>query len=171
MVTRWPGERTRFHLKEISPVNPLSYEPPVEAKISKLERRWAAAFQNKDIPELQSMMADGYSLVIAVEDLPLQVVPRDAWLESLRDYEIREASVDRIHVRIYDCVAVAVMLWRQSASLHGEDRSAVFMLTDIWTRVGNEWRLSERHSSRPEHPGAARPQALPLDCEVCDEEE
>ena len=150
---------------------PLPDDLPLEATISHLERRWAAAFQRKDIPELQSMMADGYSLVIAVEDMPLQVVPRDAWLESLRSYEIQEASVERIYVRIYDCVAVAVMLWRQTASLHGQDRSAVFMLTDIWTRIGNEWRLAERHSSRPEHPGAARPQAQPLDCEVCDPEE
>lgn len=138
-------------------------ELSVEAQISSLERRWAAAFQRKDVTALQKMMADGYSLVIAVEGLPLQVVPRDAWLEALEDYSITEASVDHIYVRIYDCVAVAVMLWRQKATLHGEDRSAVFMLTDIWVDVNGEWRLAERHSSRPEHPGAARPQTRPLD--------
>lgn len=151
-------------------MNPLSEDLPLEATISQLERRWADAFQRKDISALQGMMADGYALVIAVEGMPLQVVPRDAWLESLDDYEIREAGVERIHVRIYDCVAVAVMLWRQSASLLGQDRSAVFMLTDIWVRVGDDWRLAERHSSRPEHPGAARPQAQPLECEVCEPE-
>ena len=87
---------------------------------------------------------------------------RNAWLEALEHYEIQEASVDHIHVRIYDCVAVALMLWRQKATLDGADRSAVFMLTDIWVDVGGEWKLAERHSSRPEHPGAARPQPKPL---------
>ena len=56
--------------------------------------------------------------------MPLQVVPRNAWLESLDDYEIEEAAIDQMHVRIYGDVAVAVMLWRQKASLRGEDRSA-----------------------------------------------
>lgn len=140
---------------------------PVEARISNLERQWAAAFQRKDVAALQKMMADGYSLVIAVESLPLQVVPRNAWLEALADYSITEASVDHLHVRMYGDVAVAVMLWRQTATLHGEDRTAVFMLTDIWVNVDGEWRLAERHSSRPEHPGAARPHSQALECNVC----
>lgn len=140
---------------------------PVEAHISNLERQWAAAFQRKDVAALQKMMADGYSLVIAVESLPLQVVPRNAWLEALADYSITEASVDHLHVRMYGDVAVAVMLWRQTATLHGEDRTAVFMLTDIWVNVDGEWRLAERHSSRPEHPGAARPHSQALECNVC----
>jgi ketosteroid isomerase-like protein len=145
------------------------YQRPVEATIADAERRWAAAFQAKDIAALQRLMADGYSLVIAVEGMPLQVVPRNAWLESLDDYQITEAAVEHIYVNVYDCVAVAVMLWRQAATLHGQERSAEFMLTDIWVVQGDEWRLSERHSSRPEHPGAARPVAQPLECEPCQE--
>jgi ketosteroid isomerase-like protein len=148
-------------------MNGPHHELPLEATISHLERQWAAAFQRKDMSALQDMMADGYALVIAVENLPLQVVGRNAWLAALDDYQISEASVEHIHVRIYDCVAVAVMLWRQVATLHGEDRSGLMMLTDIWVEVSGEWKLAERHSSRPEHPGAARPQTETLECEVC----
>ncbi len=147
----------------------LQYDRPVEAQVADMERQWAAAFQRKDIVALQRMMADGYSLVIAVENMPLQVVPRNAWLESLNDYEITEAAVEHIYVHVYDRVAVAVMLWRQTATLLGQDRNAVFMLTDVWVAQGDEWRLAERHSSRPEHPGAARPPAQPLECEPCQE--
>jgi ketosteroid isomerase-like protein len=142
---------------------------PIEAQIADVERRWADAFQRKDVVALQHLMADNYSLIIAVENMPLQVVPRNAWLESLDDYDITQASVEHIYVHVYDCVAVAVMLWRQTARLHGQDRSAEFMLTDIWVMQGDEWRLAERHSSRPEHPGAARPAAQPLECEPCQE--
>ncbi len=148
-------------------MNAPHQELPLEATISNLERQWAAAFQRKDIAALQDMMADGYALVIAVQNLPLQVVGRNAWLAALDDYQISEASVEHIHVRIYDCVAVAVMLWRQVATLHGEDRSGVMMLTDIWVDVSGEWKLAERHSSRPEHPGAARPRTETLECDVC----
>ncbi len=144
-----------------------SSELPVEAQISALEREWAAAFQAKDIFALQNLMADGYALIIGVQGMPLQVVPRNAWLEDLHDYQINLVSIDHIHVRAYGDVAVAVMLWRQEATLGGRDRSAQFMLTDIWVRQNGEWRMAERHSSRPEHPGAARPQTLDLECDVC----
>ena len=85
----------------------------------------------------------------------LQVVPRNAWFDSLEDYEIAEAAVDQYYVRAYGDVA-AVMLWRQKASLRGADRSAQFTLTDIWVKRANGWRLAERHSSRrstPAQPG------------------
>lgn len=141
---------------------------PVEAQIADLERRWTAAFQRRDIAEMQRFLSDRYALIIAVQGMPLQVVPRNAWLESLDDYRIEEVGIDHIHVRAYGDVAVVVMLWRQRATLHGADRSAQFALTDIWLREADGWRLVERHSSRPEHPGAARPPAVPLECDLCE---
>ena len=141
---------------------------PVEAHIADLERRWTAAFQRKDVAEMQRFLADGYALIIAVQGERLQIVPRNAWFESLEDYQIEDAAIDQIYVRAYGDVAVAVMLWRQKASLRGADRSAQFTLTDIWVKQANGWRLAERHSSRPEHPGSARPPASPLECELCE---
>lgn len=143
-----------------------SETPHAEADVAELERRWAAAFAKKDISALQKLMADGYNLVIAVEGMPLQVVPRNAWLESLDAYSIEAAQIEQMHVRVYGNVAVTVLLWRQEASLHGRDRSARFMLTDVWVKQASGWKLAERHSSRPEHPGAARPPAFPLDAEI-----
>lgn len=142
-------------------------EVRVEARISMLEREWAAAFQAKDVTALQNLMADGYALIIAVEGMPLQVLPRNAWLERLNDYEVNSASIDHIHVRIYGDVAVVVMLWRQEARLAGRDRSGQLMLTDIWVQQEGEWRLAERHSSRPEEGATARPSTLALECDVC----
>ena len=136
---------------------------PTEAEVAELERQWAAAFQRKDIAGLQRLMADGYALLIAVEGLPLQIVPRDAWLESLDAYEIDEVGVDQAYVRVYDCVAVVALLWRQKARLRGQDRSAQFALVDVWVRTDDGWRIAERHSGRPEHPGSARPPAIPAD--------
>jgi ketosteroid isomerase-like protein len=136
---------------------------PAEAEVVEMERQWAAAFQRKDIAGLQRLMADGYALIIAVEGLPLQIVPRDAWLESLDAYEIDEVGIDQVYVRVYEGVAVVALLWRQKARLRGQDRSAQFALVDIWVRQDGGWRIAERHSSRPEHPGSARPPAMPAE--------
>ncbi len=136
---------------------------PIEAHISALERAWAAAFQAKNVTALQNLMADGYALIIAVEGMPLQMVPRDAWIERLNDYEVTSISIDHIHVRTYGTVAVAVMLFRQEARLAGHDRNGQLMLTDIWVEQNGEWRLVERHSSRPEPSDVARPIAQTLE--------
>ena len=143
-------------------------ELPVEAQIADLERRWTAAFQHKDVTEMQRYLADGYALIIAVQGERLQIVPRNAWFESLEDYAIEEAAIDQIYISVYGDVAVVDMLWRQKASLRGADRSAQFNLTDIWVKQDDDWLLAERHSSRPEHPGTARPLAFPLECELCE---
>ena len=111
-------------------------ELPVEAQIADLERRWTAAFQHKDVTEMQRYLADGYALIIAVQGERLQIVPRNAWFESLEDYEITEAGIDQIYVRMYGEVAVVSMLWRQKASLHGADRSAQFGSSK---RTGGGW--------------------------------
>lgn len=147
---------------------PALPDMPVEAYIARLERGWTAAFQRKDVAEMQRYLADGYALIIAVQGSPLQIVPRNAWFESLEDYQIEEAAIDQIYISVYGDVAVVDMLWRQRASLRGENRSAQFNLTDIWVKEDNEWLLAERHSSRPEHPGAARPLAFPLECTLCE---
>jgi ketosteroid isomerase-like protein len=136
---------------------------PAEAVVAGLEREWAAAFQRHDIAGLQRLMADGYALIIAVESMPLQIVPRNAWLESLEAYEIEEVGIDQVHVRVYGDVAVVALLWRQRARLRGQDRSAQFALVDVWVRQGDNWRIAERHSGRPEHPGSARPPAIPAE--------
>ena len=142
-------------------------ERPVEARISALERQWAVAFQAKDVAALQNLMADGYALIIAVEGKPLQIVPRNAWFERLNDYEIASISIDHIYVRIYGSMAVVVMLWRQEATLAGNDRSGQLMLTDIWVQQDGEWRIAERHSSRPEPATVARPPSETLECDLC----
>ena len=114
-------------------------------------------------------MPTGTRSIIAVQGERLQIVPRNAWFESLGGLpDSKRPTIDQIYVRVYGEVAVVSMLWRQKASLHGADRSAQFALTDIWVKQANGWRLAERHSSRPEHPGAARPAAFPLECNLCE---
>jgi hypothetical protein len=101
---------------------------PEEAEVVELERQWADAFQRKDIAGLQRLMANNYALVIAVEGTPLQVIPRNAWLESLDAYEIDEVGIDQVYVRIYKSVAVVSMLWRQKARLRGQKARSL-----LWT--------------------------------------
>ena len=108
---------------------------------------------------MSQFLADSYFLAAAFEGRPLQVVPRERWLENLKFYKIHSHSIDDIKVHVYGDTAVALMLFTQKATVGRAqvDRSAQFLITDIWVKQKVGWRVAERHSSRPEQPPPPRP--------------
>lgn len=139
----------------MSSSNPMT---GVEKDIVELEKQWAATIQRQDATQMNQFLGDGYFLAIAVQGQPLQIVPRTAWLEALKVYVTESFEVDDIRVQVYGDTAVVFMLFTQKATVGGRDRSAQFVITDIWVKRENVWRVAERHSSRPEPSAAARPQ-------------
>ena len=93
-------------------------------------------------------------------------------LENLKFYKIESYSIDDIKVNVYGETAVVLMLWTQKAKVGRAqvDRSAQFVLTDIWVKQKDGWRLAERHSSRPEPPPTITPpaQIVKVDPKVLD---
>ena len=128
-------------------------------EILELEKKWNAAIQSRDVAGMEQFLADGYFLAVAMEGRPLQVVPRERWLENLKFYKIHSHSIDDIKVNVYGDTAVVLMLYSQKATVGRAqvDRSAQFTITDIWVRRKGGWRVAERHSSRPEQPPPPRP--------------
>ena len=133
--------------------------PPAgtEEQIVSLEKQWAAAIQRQDVPAMTQFLSEQYSLVIGVQGEALKVVPRAAWLDTLKFYETKTFHVDDIRVRVHGDTAVVFMLFTQQATVRGQDRSAQFAITDVWVKEAAGWRVAERHSSRPEPKPAARP--------------
>ena len=130
----------------------------IAQEIVELEKQWSEAIQRRDADQMSRFLADSYFLAIGVQDLPVQIVPRERWLEALRFYEIESLTIDDIRVQVYSNVAVVLMLWTQRATVGGQDRSGQFFITDVWVNQDEGWRVTERHSSRPEQPATTRPQ-------------
>ena len=136
-----------------------SASPPsaAEQEIIEVEKRWNAAIQSQDLPQMSNFLAESYFLAVAVQGRQLQVVPRERWLENLRSYRIHSYNIDDMKVGVYGDVAVVLMLITQNATVGQppRDRSAQFLITDIWVKQKDGWRVTERHSSRPEQPPQA----------------
>lgn len=122
------------------------------------EREWNAAIDRRDAAAMQRFLAPTYFLAVAVQGRPLQIVPREVWLGNLELYDIRAYNIDDMRVNVYGNVAIVTMLFTQDAVVGPErrERSAQFFLTDVWVRLSDGWRVSERHSSRPEQPSPGR---------------
>lgn len=126
-------------------------------EILELEKKWNAAIQSQDVAGMSQLLAYSYFLAVAIEGRPLQVVPRERWLENLKYYKIHSHSIDDIKVNVYGDTAVVLMLFTQKATVGRAqvDRSAQFLITDVWVKQKEGWQVAERHSSRPEQPPAA----------------
>ena len=129
----------------------------VEQEIVELEKQWAGAIQRQDAAAMSNFLAEGYFLAIGAQGGKFKIVPKAAWLETLKAYETKSFTFDDVHVHAYGETAIVVMLFSQQATVRGQDRSAQFVITDIWVKGKNGWRVAERHSSRPEPSVAARP--------------
>ena len=123
-----------------------SFKTPQE-EIIDLEKSFATAIKSQDTMQAKKFLLDTYFLAIGVQGMPIQIVSREQWLSGLKDYVTESFFIDDIKVNIYGSTAVAIVMYSQKATVHGQDRSAQFMLSDIWLKGDNGWMIAERHSS------------------------
>lgn len=123
-----------------------------QEKIIQLEKSFAVAIKTQDTLQTKKFQADSYFLAFTVQGMPIQIMPRQAWLNLLKDYVTESYSIDDIKVNVYGKVAIAMMMFTQKATVRGQDRSGQFVLTDIWHKGKTGWLIIERHSTRPGPP-------------------
>lgn len=72
---------------------------------------------------------------------------RERWLEVLEDYVIDAYSVKDQVVDADGDLAVVLHRDEMSATVLGQDRSGTFIVTDVWRRGEDGWRVWRRHST------------------------
>ena len=123
-----------------------------QEEIIELEKSFADLIMIRDTVQIKNLQSETYFLAVGAQGKPLQIIPRNRWLKNLINYVVESYHIDDIKVNVYGETAVALLLFTQKATSSGQDRSAQFVLTDIWVKKGNSWVITERHSSRPEVP-------------------
>ena len=112
-------------------------------QIAALERQCATAIVRGDVDGCAAILGDDYTLLEVVEDQPLQVVLKDAWLKRLKARDSTTIEVDDVAVSTFGDVAVAVVKLTETTPLI----TSQFAITDVW-RKEQDWRLVQRHHSR-----------------------
>lgn len=91
------------------------------------------------------LLDDDYALVLVTPTLA--VMPRARWLEVLPDYLVHEYGVDEQVVDQDGDCATVLHRARMTATVRGEDRSGMFVISDVWRRRDRRWLLWRRHSA------------------------
>jgi ketosteroid isomerase-like protein len=118
----------------------------LRSQIERLERRWADAVRDRDMDFLDRLLGEEFTLTTGRPGAPVR--GREEWLAIARDrYVIEEYEFESLDVLPYGHVALARSRYRQRASLDGEDRTQVFLMTDVFVRRGGSWHAVTRHIS------------------------
>jgi len=103
------------------------------------------AVRHRDRDLAERVLDEDFALVL-VHPASAQM-PRTRWLEVLTDYVVHSYTVEEQLVDRSDDVAAVLTKVRMRATVLGEDRSGLFVISDVWRQGKDGWKVWRRHSS------------------------
>lgn len=115
------------------------------SEIERLERMVLAAVKERNIPWLEDVVADDFTLTTGRRGA--EVRDRAEWMEvTATAYVLESFEFEELAVQVYGDTAVARSRYRQSGRMGDERRDTTFRMTDVWVRHGAKWKLHVRHA-------------------------
>lgn len=99
----------------------------------------------RDHEVAERILHPGFALVL-VHPAPA-LMPRHRWLETLDSYIVRDWEVEEELRDSNDDIAAVLRRVRMQATVLGEDRSGMFIISDTWLRESSGWQVWRRHST------------------------
>ena len=99
----------------------------------------------RDRASAEELLDDDYHLVLVAPSRA--VMPRGRWLEVLDEYVVHDYRIEEQIVDEDGEAASVLHRVQMTATVLGEDRSGVFVLSDTWRNRDGRWRLWRRHST------------------------
>lgn len=113
-----------------------------------LERRMQAfqtCLEKRDADSLAEILDEDYALVLVH---PVRtIMPRQQWLGLLGEYVVHSYVIEEQVVDVDGDCATALHRATMNATVQGQDRSGVFIISDTWRLRDGSWRLWRRHST------------------------
>jgi ketosteroid isomerase-like protein len=133
----------------------------VKQELMRLEHAWMDAVRRRDMELLQRMLGEEYALTTGRPGA--EVRSRQEWLEITRNhYVIDSFSFKKFDIHVYGDTAVVRSHYCQKGRMGTLDRSAEYLMTDVWVRRDGRWQAVTRHiSPLRSGEGAVRDEAGP----------
>lgn len=116
------------------------------AELAHLEEEWMEAMQWRDADRLEGLVAPEFRFTAI--HLDPEPMTREQWIgAALGGYTISSFYFDEMQIEIAGDTGVVHARYSQIAHYDGRNLSAVFRLTDVWSRREGRWQIVVRHSS------------------------
>ena len=119
-----------------------------EAMVDQLEDGIASfqrCIESRDREAAEDVLHPEYALVLVQPGKA--VLSRIRWLELLADYVVHSYAVEERVIDVDGDVAAVLHRAEMEATVLGEDRSGLFVISDLWRRTEGHWQVWRRHST------------------------
>lgn len=120
----------------------------VDDTLTEAMARFQRCIEARDQSAVEDVLDPEFALVLVQP--ARAVMPRDRWLEVLRDYVVHSFQVTDEVVDVDGDLAVALHRDHMIATVLGEPRNGTFIITDVWRRRDGRWTIWRRHSTPTE---------------------
>jgi hypothetical protein len=118
----------------------------VKDDLAALSVRFMEAVRDREIPLLEYHLGEEFTLTTGRAGAPVRA--RAEWLGiTASRYEIEEFSFDELEAFDYGRAGLVRSRYRQTGSMEGERRDAVYLMTDVWVERDGRPQLVSRHVS------------------------
>ena len=114
--------------------------------IEGLEREWRDALCSKDMPRLQSLVHKDFLLIGTRSTGPFMMT-RDEWLDAIQKRELISIDLDIRDAVIFDQVMIGTIEAKWRVKYLGGEIEDCVLLTDVWVKDDERWKVVRRHSS------------------------
>ena len=112
------------------------------AVFSELEESTFKAAQQNDVATLNRVLADEFE--VWTPEPPGQPIPREDWLKKMAADKTQSFRFRQMAVRsLADDISVVSFLFTEVST-----SPKSYFIVDVWTRIGDSWKLRDRYQSR-----------------------
>ena len=117
------------------------------AQVRKLEEKWTAAYKERQINILSSLLAEDF--VITVEDG--NTYSKEGYITHSADTSVKVevAELADLRVRVHGNLAVVTGAYHERGTSNRKPYEYHDRLTDVWVKAGNNWQVIASHYSVP----------------------
>jgi len=123
----------------------LRKNPPAQLRNCKLEEKWTAAYKERQINILSTLLAEDF--VITVEDG--NTYSKAGYITHSADPSVKVelAELSELRVRVRGNLAIVTGAYHERGTSNGKPYEYHDRLTDVWVKAGNTWQVIASHYS------------------------
>ena len=118
----------------------------VERTLIELERGWNAAFYDRDVAYLDSVLADDF--IVTYDDGARGDKARELALAESFNQQVVSATQDDFIVRVYGDTAVVLFTLRVVGIRQGQEAELTLRYSDVWVLRDDRWQCVSSQSTR-----------------------
>jgi SnoaL-like domain len=124
----------------------LMMTPPLST-FSNLESNWLEAVRKRDISTLDGLLDE--SFVCTPWSSNGELLLRSEYLNEVKRTQFQSCGVEVLNVQMLESFAIVNCRVDCEYALGNSGWKAHFLVTDVWVRKGEDWKILNRHASIP----------------------